>query len=288
MTERVDRVYWSERSGRGPARKPLTSAQIRTLYASFLLELEAKGNLQETFGFECVDEGLIPGTLGPAIAERLLVLLGYSDIWPIRPATADDWSDDQLFDVMEFMYDHVSEGNRDSGRYHSFSDCGWHFYHFDSESAQEEYRSRVNELLARVEGGLQMTDAGEIIRSAPDGLATLLDARFPALDQNDLDHVSAAIHKFQSRRSTHTQRRDAVRDLADVLESMRADVKSHMFTQDEGALFEIANKFWIRHNKPGERKDYDHDAWWSWLFYLYLDSIALVTHLKQRDDELLP
>ncbi len=30
--------------------------------------------------------------------------------------------------------------------------------------------------------------------------------------------------------------------------------------------FETANKFWIRHNKPGQLRDYDHDAWWSWLF----------------------
>ena len=47
-------------------------------------------------------------------------------------------------------------------------------------------------------------------------------------------------------------------------------------------LFEMANKFWIRHNKPGELRDYDHEAWWSWLFYVYLASIALVTHISER------
>ena len=109
-----------------------------------------------------------------------------------------------------------------------------------------------------------------------------MSATLPGLADVNTDHVTAAIHKFRSRSSTPTQRRDAVRDLADVLESIRADVKEQMLNEAERALFEIANKFWIRHNKPGERRNYDHEAWWSWLFYLYLDSIALVSHLKQR------
>lgn len=93
--------------------------------------------------------------------------------------------------------------------------------------------------------------------------------------------MANAIHKFRARSATRTDRRDAVRDLADVLERIRTDVKAHMLSKDEAALFEIANKFWIRHNKPTDKREYDHEAWWSWLFYLYMDSIALVTHLRE-------
>jgi len=277
------RAYWSERTGQRPQNSSLSPEQVRKLFASLASEFAMQGHLQETFGYECVDAGHVPGSLGPAVNERLLLILGYADLWPFIESKVEAWCDDEFFDVIEFLYDHVSEGNKDSGQYHSYSDCGWHFHHFAREPARIAYRDRVNELLARLDGGYELNEAGEIFHAAPDGLDPLLSATMPGLAATDTDHVTAAIHKFRSRSSTPTQRRDAVRDLADVLESIRADVKEQMFNDDERALFEIANKFWIRHNKPAERRDYDHGAWWSWLFYLYLDSIALVSHLKQRD-----
>ena len=142
-----------------------------------------------------------------------------------------------------------------------------------------------HELLPRYNGGYELDQHGQIVRKAPDGLDPLLNARRPDLTPGDADHVANAIQKFRSRSATRTDRRDAVRDLADVLESIRADVKEHMFSKDEAALFEIANKFWIRHNKPTDKSEYDHEAWWSWMFYLYLDSITLVTHLREAQQE---
>lgn len=277
------RTYWSERSGTRSRPIVLLPEQVRRLFASLLSEFEARGYLQEAFGYECVDEGFVSGSLGPAPNDRALLILGYEDLWPVTEETAEAWQDDEFFDVVEFLYDHISQGDESTGQYHSFSNCGWHFDHFDPEPARREYRMRVNELLSRLEGGYELSEAGEVVHKAPSGLDTLLSASLPGLAPNNQDHVTSAIHKFRARSSSATQRRDAVRDLADVLESIRADVKAEMFSKDEGALFEIANGFWIRHNKPDERIDYDHEAWWSWLFYLYLDSIALVTHLKQRE-----
>lgn len=108
-----------------------------------------------------------------------------------------------------------------------------------------------------------MTENGEIIRAVQDDAEMLIVRAPDLLDTDNRDHVAGAIHKYRARGSTARDRRDAVRDLADVLEHLRGDVKAHMFSKDEGALFEIANVFWIRHNRPNERRDYDHDAWLS-------------------------
>lgn len=275
------RAYWSERTGKRPKNAQLSDDVFRSLLASLMSDLEEANLFQEAFGLDCVDAGYQPGTLGSRINDRLMLELGHDDSWPLTADRLATWDDDRVFDMIEFLYDHVSAGDTESGSYHSWSDCGWHFNHFSKEPAQAELRVRVNELLARYGGGYELDERGEVVRKAPDGLAPLTDARLPGLSLMDADHVDAAIHKFRARSSTHTDRRDAVRDLADVLESIRADLKEHMSRKDEAALFEIANKFWIRHNKPDEKHGYDHEAWWSWLFYLYLDSIALVTHLKE-------
>jgi len=65
-----------------------------------------------------------------------------------------------------------------------------------------------------------------------------------------------------------------VRDLVDVLEFHRAEVKKHL-SKDESDLFNVANNFALRHHRQGQKDDYD-DAWLGWLFYLYLATVHLV------------
>ena len=48
-----------------------------------------------------------------------------------------------------------------------------------------------------------------------------------------------------------------MRELPDVLECLRADVKQHMLSDDEGDLFRIANEFALRDNKPTTRRDFE-------------------------------
>lgn len=281
------RISWSERQGRGP--NPfLTGVQIRELFVSIVSDFESRGMLQESFGFECVDVGQIPGTLGLPVSDRLLLILGREGVWPITSNTVTRWDEDTLLDMVEFMFDYVSEGNTKTGDFHGHGECGWHFNDFDTVPARTEFHARINELLARLNPGYELSSDGHVLRTVPSGMNELLNRAPEKLDTQDSFDVSVAIEKFRSRNSDQKQRKDAVRDLADVLERMRPDVKSHMFSEDEGMLFEIANKFWIRHNKPNERRDYDHEAWWSWLFYMFLDSIALVSHLRDRQDATPP
>ncbi|MCZ2810116.1 hypothetical protein O2W15_01580 [Modestobacter sp. VKM Ac-2979] len=273
------RPYWSERQGRHTY-ATFTPTQARRAFAGVVAACDAQSELQEAFGYDCVDEGEVPGTLGTAIEERLLTILGREDLWPIGHR-AESWDDDTLFDMMEFLHDHVSTPV--SGRFHDYSNCGFHGARFTPEPARSNYRSLVSDILRRMDPGYEMTSQGEIIRAVPDGVAPLLDTAPRQLELSQRQHVEAAITKYRARSSTRTDRRDAVRDLADVLEHLRDDVKATMPSKDEAMLFEMANRFWIRHNRPGEHRDYDHDAWWSWLFYVYLASIALVTHLADRD-----
>ena len=78
------------------------------------------------------------------------------------------------------------------------------------------------------------------------------------------------------------ERRDAVRDLADVLEYLRPQVKAVLQKKDESALFEIANNFSIRHHNAQQQGDYDKAIWYSWMFYFYLATIHAAVRLIER------
>jgi hypothetical protein len=77
------------------------------------------------------------------------------------------------------------------------------------------------------------------------------------------------------------ERRVAVRDLADVLEALRADARAHMSKKDEGDLFNIANNFHIRHNDDKQLRDYDV-IWLTWIFYFYLATIHALVRTIER------
>lgn len=73
-----------------------------------------------------------------------------------------------------------------------------------------------------------------------------------------------------------------MRDLAGVLERLRATAKSELFRKDESALFELANKFGVRHNDIDQKTDYDRDIWWEWQFHIYLSTALLLLRLAER------
>ena len=70
----------------------------------------------------------------------------------------------------------------------------------------------------------------------------------------------------------------ANRALAGVLEARRALLKDVLVTKDESALFEIANKFAIRHQDARQHSDYD-PVFLDWVFWWYLATVELTTRV---------
>lgn len=281
----LERTYWSERQGRRPG-GAIGQAAVRRLFVVLVQDFDRRNLLQEHFGYECVDAGYVPGLMGEEIGDRILLDLGREISWPLSSAEVQAWDEDTLFDMVEYLYDRVSQGDETAGGFHSYSGCGWHYSRFHAKSAQDEYRGRINTIFRRCEIGFQLGQDGVIERTLVPGTEALMKSAPKGIDPHNRTLVEAAISKFRRRGATPTDRRDAIRDLADVLEHYRPSVKAHLLPKDEGAFFEIANKFWIRHNKPDQYKDYDRELWWAWLFYVYLASIALVIRLVERQKAL--
>jgi len=97
--------------------------------------------------------------------------------------------------------------------------------------------------------------------------------------------VNAAILKFRRYRSSLEDRKDSIRDLADVLEFLRSQLKSVITKNDENDLFNIANNFGIRHHNDLQKIDYDKAIWYSWMFYYYLATIHASVRLIKKNEQ---
>ncbi|MCX0450320.1 hypothetical protein OD809_22485, partial [Aeromonas veronii] len=99
-----------------------------------------------------------------------------------------------------------------------------------------------------------------------------------------INRINAATTSFRRHGASIDNRRQAVRDLADVLEYLRPQLQEHLTTKDEKDIFNIANNFGIRHHNDRQKTDYDAAIWLSWMFYFYLSTIHMVLRKKSHTD----
>lgn len=276
------RTYYSVRKGIHPNLGKRDLGLTLRLFKSSYTDFWDNGYFQEAFGFTCVDAGKIAGKLSSDPEAVFLRKLNKDHLWPVTESCLN-YSEDDLFDVIEFLYDWVSKpANR---HYHDWNDCGWHFSDYDKQAGQLEFRNEINDLLKDYEEGFELSEQGEILSRVEHGLEFLLQATIPPLDPENVEaRVENAIRKFRRTRSSDLDRRDALRELGDVLEFLRPKFKQALNSKDENDLFEILNNFGIRHHNNKQQTKYDKDIWCSLMFYHFLAMIHAGIRQIQRNE----
>jgi PcrA/UvrD tudor domain len=270
--------YYAERHGLHGHRLELDET-VR-LFASIVGEASERDLLQKWFGYDCVDEGFVPGRAGPDIDGFVYRKTRRVDVWPIAAKSAD-WDEAALFTAVEFIHDHVSAAV--DGRQHTWQNCGYHATSFDDSEGQRQFREEVNSILGDYAAGFELTEYGEVIRAAPEEMTGLLDQPVdPTAGADVLARVTEAVRKFRRRTATEGDRKDAVRDLADVVELLTDRAQDVLATADERDLFHLANKFGLRHANKEQKTAYDKAIWYDWMFYYYLSAIQAFTRTLGR------
>ncbi len=149
-----------------------------------------------------------------------------------------------------------------------------------------EFRDEMNGALRLHDPPYEMNDEGIVVEAGPAEFNSLLTAAVPPGTEPDVaSKLDAATKRFRVRGASLDDRRVAVRDLADVLEALRDDIKEEsMLSKDEKKLFHIANGFAIRHQNRHQRGDYDRLTWLRWAFYVYLATIHAVLRVREREE----
>ena len=123
-----------------------------------------------------------------------------------------------------------------------------------------------------------MRASGQIVGEEATGLVELTEHPLPDASEADdvREKVMDAVSRFQARDASGEDQFAALRQLAGVLERLKADgrLKHGLTGKDESELFNIANNYAIRHDNS--RQFLDHGpAFREWIFHLYLAAIRL-------------
>jgi hypothetical protein len=271
-------IYYSQRKGSNPNQKGLPLADLIDLFGRVFSHMEKDGYFNEAFGFGCADGGYIDGKVRDIELEMLLTVRK-KDLWPIDTAGAH-YSEDDFFDVIEFLFQHVSKPI--DGYYHSWNECGTHWETFNQAEGRIEFRDKVNEVLVQYEKPFDLSSNGGVLLKPEAGFEPIFEADIPSNDSNVVTRINAAVLCYRRHGSTLDDRRQAVRELADVLEYLRPKVKVLLTSRDERDLFNIANNFGVRHHNDKQKTTYDTALWLSWMFYFYLATIHVVLRKIQH------
>ena len=221
---------------------------------------------EEWFGFsfpeKCGDGYAYPGT---DMEKLRRTLDGYGLLWPSGDLDESNLpSDEQIFDLVEFAYEHIAEAKDPS--FHSY--MGHTHYSYDQEAGRAKFEQDVNRIFER--NGIAFNlEHGEVGRIAPAVLhESLAKAVFKTGDSVLDNLLEVSRQKFLNR--SLEVRREALEKLWDAWERLKtveggrdkkASVKALLdkaaaeptfrqkLEEEAVALTEIGNKFMIRHTE---------------------------------------
>ncbi|MCR8633921.1 hypothetical protein [Paenibacillus radicis (ex Xue et al. 2023)] len=208
--------------------------------------------------------------------------------FPIEKWDRLDVTEENIFDTIEFLFHHVSKPGELA--WYS-SDTGYNYQdyeNYDDFSGKVEFKGAVNLLICDYSDGFEISDSGEILSLGKNGLEEILDAEIIQYDPENVDFkVREAIRKWKNRSQSVEDRRQAIIDLANVFEWLKKTEKlaKALDKKDESLIFELANKFELRHHNPEQIRNYDKNIWHSWMFHFYLATYhAVIRILKKQED----
>lgn len=275
------RDYFSVRTGKIKPNEVIDLKVLKKLFLIIYKKLENDGYFQKYFGYYCVDQDEVAGELGYDLKDVIFIHLKKENLFPIT-TEIDNYSEDDLFDILEFHHDYCSKGI--DGYYHQYNNCGYHYEEFNDKEGQQYFREQINPILKDYGHGFEISADGEILQLADSGLSHLFDADVPTTDKENISNkINKAVLKFRRYKSTMDDRQESIRELVDVLEYLRPKAKEYLESKDESDLFNIANNFGVRHHNEKQKNKYDTAIWHSWMFYHYLSTIhALLRIIKKH------
>jgi len=281
----MPREYFSERIGETP--KKISVEHLREIVRIQYNKFNKDGYFQHQFGYDCLERGYVPGRAGISERDQLIVTFGGRGDFLV-PTLVNFKQMDlfSLFDLIEFLYDHIAKPI--DPFHHTWDNCGLHVNgDANYDLGKHEWRYEMNMHLPNLETGHTLTKDGNIEElPSSEGLTKLTQNPTIHNVANTIDdRVKHACNLFLKGNSDINDKRDALKNLADVLELLRKDLQSYIPNDEENRLFEIANTFGIRHHKDTQKTDYNQGVYYYWIFYSYLATIDLLGRLKKESSD---
>lgn len=146
---------------------------------------------------------------------------------------------------------------------------------------------QINNVLKLYDVGYFLeTTSGAVTKGANEPVKDMLSEDLSKILPSDpMTKMRTAIKMYYGFNSNMEAKKKAINILADILEPQRNELKDILndkfeFNKNDHdkLIFDIVNRFNIRHNKPTDMKNYDLEIWYDWMMQYY--SSVIITYYK--------
>lgn len=217
----------------------------------------------------------IPPLLSPSPDVFFLKHLNSTRYYPIWEHYTR-YGEDELFTVIEILYNNICEYNYDVERL--------------DYRVRKEFAIQINNILKFYNGGyfLEPTN-GYITKGLTDPTKEMYSEDLSSIIEDDiLEKIRTSVKLYYRYDSDMETKKNAITILANILEPLRNDLKEILNekyetpkNEHDKLIFEIVNGFNIRHNNSKQKTDYETEIWYDWMIQYYTSVIITYYKLKQ-------
>ena len=295
----MTRRYFSQRTGSAPDNISLAdfASRFNIIFSTFV-----RTGYFIQMGVSSQSPGYADMCGLDRLEDKLVLVFGLKGKGMVPlPANIENLDRDSLFDLIEFLADRVSKHNTSKNDPSDIRPVGMHngrfipppidtvtnsfnLYHaYDHKEGQKKWRDALNKHLVQLNPPCKITEKQTIeILPTSEGLQQLVDS-CASPSEDTQSRIKHAQELFLKHGATKDDKHSALKDLMDVLEIMRLDIKKYI-PREEKELFNIANNYAIRHYNNKQKTGYD-ESYLQWFFYAILAAIDLVTKLKLANND---
>ncbi|QHS24337.1 hypothetical protein GWK91_16265 [Virgibacillus sp. MSP4-1] len=223
------------------------------------------------------DYQLYPPSLSPSPEIFFINHLNRDKVYPIWEYY-DTYKEEELFTVIEILYDHIGVYDHKKGT-------------FISDEYKKEFAEHINNLLKRYKSGYYLNEKYGFIMELPnDAITALMNTEKPeTMDDDVIEQLKTSVKMYYRFDSNEETKKKAINILADILEPLRNDLKEILNNEydvnknnHDKAIFNIVNGFNIRHNDKKQLTDYSKQIWYDWMMQYYTSVIFTYYRLKSE------
>lgn len=267
------KLYYSERKNGSVAKVTITLKELIDYVSEVYEHFKEKGGLnnlpQEESG------------------ESVLLSIEYFNKKSVLPFNKfKEYSEEEVFDLIELFYDQLEEYESPRHYYSSGQQVPSIFIdedEFSKDFLKLVYRIKINKIISNYGSGYELTTEGYVRDLISNGLELLVDSEQGVIaDEDSTKKIKDAKNLFHSHKSDDVEKWAAITLLGGVLEQIQKTSKLNLYKKDENELFEVLNRFNIRHNRPDQMSNYDKEIFYPWIFYNLLSALDASLKIQKK------
>jgi hypothetical protein len=285
------RRYYRERQSPQPRPNAPSWDVLREAIGDCLDDMNNSGYFDRAFGSTCIEVDSDPINDGNARLHALMsgdpAMDQQLTLWPPTTPTVSTWDRETTLSLIEALFDLVARPRKRD--WHDYAE-EWDYSDHSRSAGQLVYLWRINTVLADARFDLRLAengaDRGLLVAGQDDDRHTLVTRVLDADNDNGTkERIEHAVATFRNRvGASRADKRAAILSLHHLIERNRDQLRTHLIKRDEGALFQIANEFDLRHHREDQYTEYG-DEFLDWIFWWYLATVDLLQRLHERSTD---